>query len=48
MQLINLQPDSSRDDSKSEMKKKLQMKPQKYKGLEEITMNNYMPVTWAT
>ena len=32
---------------KSEMKKKLQLTVQKYKGSQEITMNNYRPIKWT-
>ena len=27
---------------------KLQLTPQKYKGLEEATTSNYMPIKWTT
>ena len=26
----------------------LQLAPQKYKGLKEVTMNNYTPTSWIT
>ena len=54
-QQINLQPDSSRNKGrglksiKLEMKKeKLQLTPQKYKGSQETTTNNYRPIKWTT
>ena len=30
------------------MKEKLQQTPQKYKGSQEITTNNYTPIEWKT
>ena len=51
--LANLQPDSLRKNerriksTKLEIKKeRLQQKMQKYKGLQETIMNNYMAIKW--
>ena len=51
--LANLQPDSTRKNErriksiKLEIKKeRLQQKMQKYKGLQETIMNNYMAIKW--
>ena len=53
--LANLQPDSLRKNerriksTKLEIKKeRLQQKMQKYKGLQETIMNNYMAIKWIT
>ena len=55
IKLTNLQPDSSRKkerrikSTKLEMKKeRLQQTMQKYKGLLETIMNNYMAIKWIT
>ena len=39
--------ENKRKDSKSEMRKKLQLIPQNIEG-DKKTMNNYMPTNWTT
>lgn len=42
-------PKKKKKKSKSEMKEKIQLIPQKYKGSPKTTINNYMPtnlITW--
>ena len=44
---INFQPDSVLKLIKSEMKKKLQLTPQKYKGSKDITTSSCMLIKWT-